>query len=497
MRDEVDSFPALRPHQRHPWHAFLVQLGAMAMQRAGVNEPPDDAADWLRLIRRLTPDWPDDEPWRLVVADITKPAFMQPPASATDKLSDYKNTVETPDALDMLVTSNNHDIKRSTAWSGNAEDWVFAIVTLQTMEGYSGRDNYGISRMPSGYGNRPAFSISPSVRNGAHIRRDIVALLECRESLLDDYPMADSGIGVVWTLLWDGAKAEALPLSALDPFYIEICRRVRIRHEAGAYTAGCANSKSKRIVDAKGLTGDPWAPTSIRTSPTGTPTAFLGPRRLGYERVVDGLTSADWQRPYLLRPLAAEQRTDSAMQLVARGMVRGQGGTEGYHERTIPVRSKVIRTIGSRSGTEDLGEVASKRIEHIRKAQRILRHAVSAFAAGGATDNIGDEHRTRANPWANKLDEIVDASFFEDLQEEFEVDDPAERQTVRDAWLRGVLDDARQILRDAEESLPCPVNRRYRARVRADSIFQGRIRGDNGFPWLFGEQETTSDDRNG
>ena len=80
MRNEVESFPALRPHQRHPWHAFLVQLGAMAMHRAGVTEPPEDAAAWIRLLRGLTPDWPDDEPWSLVDDDITKPAFMQPPA---------------------------------------------------------------------------------------------------------------------------------------------------------------------------------------------------------------------------------------------------------------------------------------------------------------------------------------------------------------------------------------------------------------------------------
>ena len=33
MRNEVESFPVLRPHQRHPWHAFLVQLGAMAMHK--------------------------------------------------------------------------------------------------------------------------------------------------------------------------------------------------------------------------------------------------------------------------------------------------------------------------------------------------------------------------------------------------------------------------------------------------------------------------------
>ena len=62
MADDVDAFPALRPHQRHAWHAFLVQLGAMAMHRAGVKAPPRDPRQWTALIRGLTPDHPDDAP---------------------------------------------------------------------------------------------------------------------------------------------------------------------------------------------------------------------------------------------------------------------------------------------------------------------------------------------------------------------------------------------------------------------------------------------------
>ncbi len=29
-QDQVRDFPALHPHQRHPWHAFFVQLAAIA-----------------------------------------------------------------------------------------------------------------------------------------------------------------------------------------------------------------------------------------------------------------------------------------------------------------------------------------------------------------------------------------------------------------------------------------------------------------------------------
>ncbi len=150
MNDEVLAFPALRPHQRHPWHAFLVQLAAMAMHYSGANEPPADAAEWAGLIRGLTPEFPDDEPWHLVVDDITKPAFMQAPASSSDKLQEYKSTVGTPDRLDILVTSKNHDVKSSIASSSDVDDWIFALISLQTSEGFSGAGNYGISRMNGG-----------------------------------------------------------------------------------------------------------------------------------------------------------------------------------------------------------------------------------------------------------------------------------------------------------------------------------------------------------
>ena len=275
VADRVESFPALRPHQRHAWHAFLVQLGAMAMHQAGRSEPPETAEAWARVIRGLTPDYPEDEPWQLVVEDITKPAFMQPPASSSDKLTDYKVRVDAPDELDMLVTSKNHDLKTAVAYRAAVDDWLFALITLQTTEGFGGRSNYGVSRMPSGYGNRPAFSFAPSPRPGSHFRHDLVTLLNNREVLLDEYPMTDSGIGLLWVVPWDGAKSEKLQVSQLEPFYIEICRRIRLWWTKGKLSALRANSDDRRIVDTKGLVGDPWMPVGNNTNPKGTPPAFL------------------------------------------------------------------------------------------------------------------------------------------------------------------------------------------------------------------------------
>ena len=492
--DRVESFPALRPHQRHAWHAFLVQLGAMAMQRAGLDAPPTSAGEWQRIIHSMTAtDWPDDEPWHLVVDDITKPAFIQPPSTSREREQDYKSAVATPDELDMLVTSKNHDLKSSVAERAGIDDWIFALITLQTMEGYGGIRNYGVSRMPSGYGNRPAFTLTTSARPGEHFKNDLQGLQSGRSSLLDDYPMTDSGIPLLWVLPWDGSKADLKLLSDLDPYYIEICRRVRLVLMSGKMTAVRANSDAKRIAEVKGLTGDPWAPVSNNLNPRGTPLAFLGPRQFSYERVVDGLFSADWKGPLLLAPTASGKSSQEQMLLVARGMVRGEGGTKGYHERVIPMRHRILQIFGTPTGPKTLEDISRDRIGQIAVIQHALRHAVAVFASGGETTNISDEHRSWANPWANKLSTLVDASFFEDLQDELEADQPAQG-SMRRAWLQKVVNDAAAILGDATNSLPCPAIHRLKAHVLAESVFWGRIRGPNGLPELFENEETEGAD---
>ena len=510
MADAIASFPALRPHQRHAWHAFLVQLAAIAMHKAGLTEPPTDADEWCSIIRALTPGFPDDEPWQLVVEDITKPAFMQPPASSDEILDEYiyefsrgkqtnkrKPVVTAPDELDMLVTSKNHDLKSSVSTQGDIEDWMFALITLQTMEGYGGRDNYGVSRMPSGYGNRPAFSVTPSIGLNAHIERDIIVLLECRQEIVDDYEyLPNSGIKLLWTAVWDGNKSDSMLMNRLDPLYIEVCRRIRLQAEDGKLLAIRANSKSRRIVDVKGLTGDPWAPVGISSNQRGTPPAFLGLRKFSYERLVDGLFSPDWKPPYLLDSTRLDDEYNGHVQLIARGMIRGEGGTAGYHERVIPMRQAMTQSTSRMLGrpqAKQLEDIARERIEQVGTVKSILRHAIATFAAKGDSDfaahrNGKPSPNELAQHWSYKLDEIVDATFFEDLQDEFEADE-SERDEIRKQWLRngndGVVDHAARFLKTAEDALPCPSIQKFRVRVRADGIFWGRMHGNDGLPFLF------------
>ena len=65
------------------------------------------------------------------------------------------NIINTPDALDILPTAKNHDVKSSRVASPDFDEWIFALISLQTMAGFYGRGNYGIARMNSGHGSRP------------------------------------------------------------------------------------------------------------------------------------------------------------------------------------------------------------------------------------------------------------------------------------------------------------------------------------------------------
>lgn len=485
MANNIDAFPSLRPHQRHAWHSFLVQLAAMALHSADQTELPCDRGEWEVLIRGLTHEFPDDEPWTLIVDEVCKPAFFQPPARTGGKIAEYKSHVATPDELDMLVTSRNHDLKSAVGSQAQMDDWIFSLITLQTMEGFSGAGNYGVSRMNGGLGSRTAFTLAPTGGISDHIKRDIKALLGYRQTLLAESFMTDDGTTLLWVRPWDGTASEALSIDELDPYYIEVCRRVRLCLKENGRVYGIrAVSKAARI-DAKamkGRLGDPWAPVDRTENKCLT----LSAGGFTYKRITRYLNAAEWEWPALLRLTPEEERSSNKrMQIVARGMVRGQGKTEGYHERVVPLKPQTVACFRAGLDALDLHALADQRIRRVATVESILRHAIATFAARGNPKDISPEHRSLARRWSNSLDEIVDNRFFEDLQDEFESHE-SEREELHNDWLRNfVIVQGRNILRRAEDAISCPALHRYRAREAAEGIFEGRLRGGNGLPFLF------------
>jgi CRISPR system Cascade subunit CasA len=472
--DEVHDFPALRAHQRHAWHALLCQLGALACLRAGLATPPRHAEAWRGALRQLAPDQLDDAAFTLVTTP-DKPAFLQAPIPG-GSLVGFK-PASTPDELDMLVTSRAHDLKPALMQQAAPEEWLFALLTLQTMEGYSGKENYGISRMNGGSSNRPAVSLRPPGGVGAHVLRDISRLLALRDdTLAANAHYRANGLALVWLVAWDGAAS--LTPDRLDPYFIEICRRVRLVADQGRIRALTATSKAARInfgPTAAGLTGDPWTPIDSRKGEAKSLT--VDARGFFYKRLADiigGKTTGFEFAP--LHRLGAEEAENSAFLLVCRALARGQGKTEGLHERRIPVPPRAIDFW--RSGeTAPVAATAQARIEQAGQVRRALRRALMVlFQNGpdrGGFQPTDPSSGKRAEPFLDRLEARIDDDFFRYLFAEIEAEDDERKSRLRAEWLTLLRRRAEEILREAETGAPTSAVRQYRAQVRAEAALRG------------------------
>jgi CRISPR system Cascade subunit CasA len=474
--DEVRDFPALRPHQRHPWHAFLVQLAAMALHQAGQNQPFATEQEWREALLALTPEHPDGSAWCLL-APHDKPAFMQAPVPG-GRVNDWDKTLYAPDQLDMLVTSKNHDLKACRMRRAEPDDWVMGLISLQTQEGFLGAGNYGVSRMNGGFASRPAIGVVPKGNWGRRWKRDVAALLGHRTETVEHMGFcAKNGIGILWLPTWTGEGS--LVFSSLDPFYIEICRRIRLilLGDSSSIGAIAKGSKAARVEaeDRKGITGDAWTPADIAVGKALTITS----KGFDYQLSAELVFGSRFQRP-LAQILDATDDTDGIV-LLAQGVTRGQGKTEGYHERRIPVSPKG-RKLLMRKPSDLSATIAGERIDAISKIRGVLWTAVATlFDQGAPKDRFSDSAKNKANGFIKSFEQAEDARFFDELNAEIESDDPA---NMRLRWLLSMADHAEDILRNTFIAGPQSSEQRYRAQSAALSRLHGGLRSDKTLPTL-------------
>ena len=473
-RGEVQGFPAMRPHQRPAWHMFLVQLGALALWSAGRPTVSEEPADWVAILRGLTPDHADDAPWCLVVEEPARPAFLQPP----DPGGLAWSPLATPDALDLLITSRNHDLKQTIATEASPEDWVFALVSLQTSEGYGGRWNYGIARMNGGSSSRPMLGLAPANEGDTSIdpsgwwMRDVRLLLATAR---------EGGVGVVGgpALLWclDWPEGRQLDLRNLDPWFIEVCRRVRLKGAPDAISAIQANSRTSRT-DAKafkGNLGDPWAPVHRSEGKSLT----LSGGDFDYTRLCEILFSGNWKVPLL----AVHGRDeDGDMLLVAEALSRGNSKTEGFKSRVVPVPGRVVPFLSSPT----VAVFSKAQMDEIKVFDTALRDAIALVAAGGNRDGIKKDHFQRSVPARRRFDRAADRLFFPHLWNRVAADEMYDSEAEGAAkikFLQALRDAAEGELKSALPAIPCPTIRRPRAEARARRAFYARVRREH--PILF------------
>jgi CRISPR system Cascade subunit CasA len=466
--DDVSDFPALRPHQRHPWHAFLCQIGALALHRADVAEPFDSPDRWRDALLALTPAHPDGAPWCLV-APLDRPALLQPPVPE-GSTEGWKSTYQAADALDMLLTSKNHDLKAGRMSLAKPEHWLFALLSLQTQEGFLGAGNYGIARMNGGFASRPGVGIAAIGGWGKRWRRDTAVLMAERERIAEQNGLsAEGGLALLWLPPWDGLTS--LGFASLDPLFVEVCRRVRLRLDPQGLSAVSTGTKAARV-DAKarkGLTGDAWTPIDIAEGKALT----LGARGFDYQLVAELLFGHKYAGG-AAQTLGGVSPRDR-LQIVACGIVRGQGKTEGFHERSVALSPKVRSLLGG-GQRDQLARISTERIAAISELRKVLWGALTVLFNNGAVGkDLLDGVKAHATDFCRPFEQGEDSRFFADLTSEVEADDA---QAARLAWLVGLAERAESVLRDAFTAGPRSGIQRYRAQSAALSRFHGSLRSE-------------------
>ena len=472
-KNEVRHLVGIQRHQHDAFHVFLCYLAGAVLVRDGSSDPVQNEDFWREGLTKLA-DNAGHGAWQLVSDDDSRPAFMQPPLLGDKRKP--TSIMNTPDGLDLLVTAKNHDIKQTRAGTAQVDTWIYALISLQTMSGFSGRGNHGISRMNRGYGNRAVVELVRDRRGGQRWIDAVTRLLEHRKHVLKEpFGYDPEGLVLTWLEPWDGGTS--LELSELDPFYVEICRQIRLRGKRRVEYAEFYPSRQPRIVakELNGVVGDPWLPVDLRGIGRGKKVAAKAltfpPAGITAEHLRRIIFGDELQLSVLQQP---QPNWRGDLWLSVSVLVRGQGTTAGFHgwEVQIP-EQKTLSIFGGSAQRDSLEKLSRDAITYVATMQhRVLKPAVFAYALGAPQkldldDAFGKSAWTRAS---RRFESLWSLEYFPWL---FSVPESFDEQRELRRWVEILWKHAQAVLQEVEDGMANHSGRQYRIRTEARSRFWG------------------------
>jgi len=477
----VEGYTGLRAHQADPWHVFLVQLAASIQARFPTDALPNDAAYWRDGLLDLADGIP--EAWQLVVEDVTKPAFLQHPwksweAEAADygvKTSRgqivYAPKASSPDELDVLVTSKNHDVKMARLDPQTVEAWVYALITYQTFSGYNGAGNYGSMRMNGGFGCRTVLRWTYTGNPSERFVDETELLQSLRQSTCELFGYAKKGVALTWLSIWNRSDHQFL-LNQVEPWFIEAVRPLRIKQLGnGQLLALGATSKARQIgpkhLDS-GDIGDPWIVIKVGDEQH---SALDVTKAVGFDaKLLTNILFEDgFKLGQLQKPRQTEARAWFAGSAVARE--KRKGNTEGFHRVEIPVPAKARRLLLQKEKRETLGKLGQQLLGDAKDVQQALATALTVLSEGGP--NKADFERVKTWIDAARADfaKTWEQHYFPTL---WRGADEAHKAVRRD-WQQRLVNAGQALLDEAGTRLPLPSNRHWRSLTQAESAWRGML----------------------
>ncbi len=483
----VEGYTGLRAHQADPWHVFLVQLAASIQARRPTERLPTDAAYWRDGLLDLADGM--EAAWHLVVEDVTQPAFLQHPwtsweAEAVDYgvrivrgQTVYDAKASTPDELDVLVTSKNHDVKMARVGPDEAEAWMYALLLLQTTSGFLGQGNYGIVRMNGGFASRSVVSWTLSRHPCDRFRDEVRTINSLREETIRTYGYAKRGVVLTWLTQWKRSDHQFY-LRDLEPWFIETPRPVRLVHFMSGETIALGATSKARQTGPKTLEngdiGDPW--TSINTGDKKKGRSALTLSADGY--TPQRLTDLIFEQGFELTALQKPQPGNDSGWFIASCLVRGQGTTEGFHRKEIPVPSKARLALLNKQHRDSLGHLAQKLLSDAKEVQKALNTALTVLTEGGPDKADFERVENWLKAGRKDFGRRWEAMYFPTLWRGAAED----HEAVRSDWQQQLVNAAQDLLEESTQRLPLPANRTWRAITQAQRAFRSMLHKSH-LPW--------------
>jgi CRISPR system Cascade subunit CasA len=484
-KDRVESFLGLQRHQDDAFHVFLCYLAGAALVRLGQTEPEQPEGFWRDGLLNLSEG--QENAWKLLVENPLEPAFMQPPVTDLSLSKKYEFTpkegpkAETPDQLDLLAVSKNHDIKYKRSKFPEIEQWVYSLISLQTCTCYCGR-HYGTARI-NGTSARPVVEFMDSTRWGKRWKTNTARLLQYRPRLLDKKPYKkNSGLVLSWLAPWN--LEASLSLQQMDAFFVEISRAIRLVMSGGKIIALGATSKPRVIAKAardeiKGNLGDPWTPISLKSGGA----AVFGEEGFSSSRL-HNLIFADVDENSIYSSCEFMKATSAADGVFHATALARRGGTdsttEGLHCVDIPIPGRIAFGFAQRNAAAaTLGKISRSRIKDAETMWRqVLKPALYKFLDGGTKqkpEEIGawqTRMEKRLKAWLEETEKSFNAAWSRDFFPLLWDVDLEDEKASRQEWITALKIQAESILKEAAQRFPKHSSRNYRSQVYAEEIFK-------------------------
>src|SRR5574343_1241049 len=474
---ELLTFFALRPHQQAPWHAFLVQLAYLSLESEDDPHPPTAPEAWVDLLRSLTPDHPDDAPCCLVNTTWQTPAFLQPPCSA-GREADFKRSADAAQDIDLLVNARHHDEKTGKLPLNESEldTLIYALIALQGWSSFLGAGNYGSMRMNGGFSSRPQFRLAYKRGSGPEFLRDLTVLLDDREGLAQRFRSnhqddATAEHRLLWLPVWDEG---AIALGSVHPYALEVCRRVRLMRHQDCLVLRRASSNAMRVAakEQRGVVLDPWVPVLRGDEPKAL-TAQA--HSLSYRRLQELIFDyAKVELPVLAKRSEREREANEPATFIAQVLVSGDGGTDGWLSRELPMPAPVLAQWQSAPAALAQRSQLFVNLAGLA-AGKVLRSALLQFVDGGADVEWKNRDFARAvEPWVSRFEADVDSVFFEQLFATVEAGKSG--MDAQREWVHWLSDACRVHLEAASEGLSTRHGSRHFAMGRAQRLLTHSLR---------------------